>query len=163
MLIVITKDESIIQWARTAASGATAWNRLAPLGSISQRAANRQLTDYLSQVGAEEPLCITGHGNDKEVGDEGDNARDWTWTHRELAELLGLGLPVDYRGPILMEVCANTVTDFAAHLVVSLEKLRKLNGVWIYGYNKSVSVRHKFPAPPALKGNLELWAKQVCY
>jgi hypothetical protein len=159
MLIVITRDQGIMKWAATAESGAAAWGSLKQLSAGTQTEADTQMQQLLKLVKSDEPLCITGHGDDTEVGDEGSNPGDWTWTHGHLAALLG-GL-VDFKAPILMEVCAESVTDFAAHLAASLEKIKKLKGVWIYGYNKSVDVKHKFPPPSGLDKNVELYAKQV--
>jgi hypothetical protein len=161
MLIVITRDRNIMDWVNSNDSGAAAWGSAKQLSAGDQEDANGQLVTLLKLVKSEEPLCITGHGNDEEVGDEGSGKKDWTWTHKDLAGLLG-GL-VDYKGPLLMEVCADSVTDFAAHLVVSLEAAKKLNGVWVYGYNKGVSVNHKFPSPSSLGKNIELVGKQVSY
>ncbi len=160
MLIVITKDQSIIDWVNSEDSGAANWGAIKILSVANQGEANSQMAQLLKLVKSNEPLAITGHGNDEEVGDEGVGAADWCWTHAQLAELLG-GLVPDYKGPVLMEVCADSVSDFAAHLVVSLEKLEKLNGVWVYGYNKSIGVTHPFPTPDKLDGNAELTGKQV--
>lgn len=160
MLIVITKDQEIMEWASSPESGAGAWGSLKQLSAGTQRTANPRLLEFLSGVAQDEPLCITGHGNDTEVGDEGSGRPNWTWTHADLASLLG-ALVDDYRGPILMEVCANTVSDFAAHLVESLERGRLLTGVWVYGYNKSISTRHPFPNPNNLARNVELYGKLV--
>ncbi|QQE79754.1 hypothetical protein [Alicyclobacillus sp. SO9] len=160
MLIVITRDEDVMEWASSPESGADAWGSIRQLSAGTQSDANREMRLLLSQVQSGEPLCITGHGNDTEVGDEGSHPADWTWTHSQLAALLA-ELGEDYIAPILMEVCAETVTDFAAHLVLSLEKRNALAGVWVYGYNKSISIRHPFPKPVSLDKNLELYAKQV--
>jgi hypothetical protein len=160
MLIIITRDANIMNWANSAESGAAAWAQVKQLSAGTQSEADSQLQQLLKVLKSDEPLCITGHGNDTEVGDEGAGAADWTWTADRLAQLLG-GLATGYKGPMLMEVCADSVTDFAAHLVVSLESRRKLNGVWVYGYNKSVSVTHPFPAPSQLGKNVELVGKQV--
>lgn len=163
MLIVITRDQDIMDWANSAESKSAAWAPVKQLSAGTQSEANSQLQRYLSLVKSSEPLCITGHGNDEEVGDEGSNPADWTWTHDELAQQLGAGLVGGYKGPILMEVCAESVTDFAAHLVLSLENRQVLNGVWVYGYNKSVDVTHPFPDPTKLDSNAELYGKQVIY
>ena len=160
MLIVITKDQEIMEWASSPESGAGAWGSLKQLSAGTQRTADAQLLEFLSGVAKDEPLCITGHGNDTEVGDEGSGRPNWTWTHDHLASLLG-ELVDAYRGPVLMEVCAEKVTDFAAHLVLSLESKRLLKGVWVYGYNKSISTRHPFPKPESLARNVELYGKLV--
>ncbi|HTZ85332.1 MAG TPA: hypothetical protein VMB05_01575 [Solirubrobacteraceae bacterium] len=160
MLIVLTRDAKIMAWAASPDSGAEAWPPLKQLSAGDQRDASQQLSTLLKLVKPHEPLCITGHGNDHEVGDEGRKRADWTWTSPQLAELLG-GLVDGYKGPILTEVCSNTLTDFSANLVLALQKLKRLNGVWVYGYGKSVDVTHPFPDPSKLDTNRELTGKQV--
>lgn len=162
MLIVVTRDSSIMDWVNNPASGASAWGSIKQLSAGKQDGANKQLTDLLKTVKTDEPLCITGHGNNTEVGDEGSGASDWTWTADDLANSLG-SLKEGYNGPVLMEVCAQSVTDFAAHLAISLQETRILNGVWIYGYNKAVDVTHTFPNPAKLSQNVEIYGKQVNY
>ena len=162
MLIVITRDPDVIRWANLPISGAMAWGRLKILSAGSQEQATAQMKQYLKLVDRNEPLCITGHGNDYEVGDEGSGPDDWSWSNDEMAELLS-GLVNGYKGPILMEVCSNSVTDFSANLVVSLEKLKALDLVWIYGYNKGVGITHPFPKPANLTKNIELTGKQVVF
>lgn len=159
MLIVMTQDAKIMKTVRLDPSAA-AWDRLEQLLAGTQTQANEQMKQLLKQVKQNEPLCITCHGSDTAIGDIGGKPGDWEWTNDNLAVLLG-SLVTDYKGPILIEVCAKSVTDFAAHLTVSLEKKRHLNGVWIYGYSKSISIDHRFPAPHQLDKNVELAGKQV--
>ncbi|UTY56252.1 hypothetical protein [Massilia sp. erpn] len=159
MLIVMTRDGAIMKTVASDA-GVEAWGSLKQLSAGTQSQANQQMAQLLKLVKENEPLCITCHGSDQAIGDEGSDPGDWTWSSDDLAVLLG-GLVDGYKGPILMEVCAESVTDFAAHLAVSLEKKRRLNGVWIYGYNKSISINHPFPAPAKLGQNAELAGKQV--
>ncbi len=162
MLIVITRDKDIMNWVESSKSGSENWIRVKQLSAGTQREVTQQMVQLLKLVKTEEPLCITGHGNDTEVGDEGSDPADWTWSNDQLAQLFG-GLVDGYEGPVLMEVCADSVTDFATNLVLSLEKIKKLNGIWVYGYNKSISAYHPFPSPDKLDKNVELYAKQVKY
>lgn len=160
MLIIITRDQKVMDAVNSKDSGADAWKPVKQLSAGMRSDADKQMATLLRVVKSNEPLCITGHGCDKEVGDEGSGKGDWTWTSDELAKLLG-GLVDGYQGPVLMEVCADSVTDFAARLAVALQDEKKLNGLWIYGYSKGVSVSHPFPAPSALSKNAELAGKQV--
>jgi hypothetical protein len=115
----------------------------------------------LSQVAATENLCITGHGNDTDVGDaDTHGAQSWSWSASDIADMLISNLPKDFSGNILMEVCSDTMTSFAANLVQALNAKNGLKGVWIYGYTKGVSVTHPFPAPGALAKNVELSSHQ---
>ena len=163
MLIVITRDGDIMTWAKSDESGARAWGSLKQLSAGTKREADEQMGRLLSLVRIDEPLCITGHGNNTEVGDEGNEPAHWTWTFQDLAVLLGDRLVPGFGGPILMEVCGESVTDFAAHLAAQLGEQQRLLGVWIYGYNKSVDVRHRFSPPDTLDKNVELTGKQVTH
>lgn len=114
----------------------------------------------IAKVGATEPLAVTGHGNDNEIGDEGNDPADWLWSVNDFANLLA-GLPSHYNAPILLEVCSDTLANFAAHVAVRLGAIGKLTGTWLYGYNKAVDVTHPFPDPAKLNKNAELQATQV--
>lgn len=162
MLIVIAKDQGIINWSRNPASGSGNWGTVNVLTPGNQTQATNQLDMFLGQVGQNEPLCITGHGNDAEVGDEDPSINNaWTWTADDMAVRLGNNLPDNYQAPILLDVCCESVADFSARMVISLEQIQRLNRVWIYGYNKSISVQHLIPAPQNIDRNLELYGKQV--
>lgn len=60
-----------------------------------------------------------------------------------------------------MQVCADTPSDFAAHLAVSLEADGKVHNVWVYGYNKHIDIIRSLPAPDKLDKSVELFAKHV--
>lgn len=157
MLIVLTQDQEIENWCRDAESGASQWGQLNVVNAGGAPAASVLLARFLSQVGANENLCITGHGNNDEIGDaETSGRQSWSWSTSEFADLLASKLPHNYSGAILMEVCADSMTSFAANLAEALRNNGKLKGVWIYGYAKAVAVTHTFPAPANLGKNVEL-------
>lgn len=157
MLIVLTQDQKIVAWCINAESGAAQWGQLAVVNEGGAPGATVLLKRCLAHVGANENLCITGHGNDTEVGDaEMSGKQSWTWSVSEFADLLASNLPQHYGGTILMEVCAESMTSFAANLAEALRQKGKLKDVWIYGYTKAVAVTHTFPDPAKLAKNVEL-------
>jgi hypothetical protein len=159
MLIVITRDQAVMDWVSSPNSHAAAWAPAKQLSAGDRSEADKQLATLLKlKVAA--PLCLTGHGNSTEVGDVGDKRGDWGWKVPELAALLG-GLVDGYVGPILMEVCANSKTSFASNLVAELIAIKKLKDVWIYGYKGGVDVTHPFPDPATLDDNRELTGQRV--
>src|SRR4051812_25816350 len=112
MLIVLTQDQKILNWCHDAKSAAAQWGQLNAVNSGGAPAATTQLKRFLSQVRANENLCVTGHGNDTEVGDEETSGKQsWNWSASEFADLLACNLPQNYGGTILMEVCADTMTS----------------------------------------------------
>jgi hypothetical protein len=161
MLIVVTQDQGVINWCRSPQSGAGQWGELVVINAGSSPTATVQLRHALARVGQNQPLCLTGHGNNTELGDAGSGGMSWSWSVQEIAGLLGAELPHNFAAPILIEACATTVTNFSAHAAVCLGQLRQLVGVWIYGYNQPVAITHPFPAPQALDRNVELQATQV--
>lgn len=157
MLIALTQDQSILNWCNDPRSGAALWGQLKPVNGGGAPTATVLLKSLLAQVGKGDPLCITGHGNDTEVGDaQSSGKQSWSWSASELADLLANNLPKDYSGNILMEVCSNSMTSFAANLAQALRQKPAFKNVWIYGYAKSVSVTHIFPDPSKLDKNVEL-------
>lgn len=120
-----------------------------------------QLQRALSQVGSNEDPCITGHGNDTEVGDEESyGSQSWTWSASELVGLLGGNLPNNDSAAILMEVCSESMTSFAANLAESLRKNGVSKKVWLYGHTKAVDITHAFPDPANLAKHVELGGHQ---
>lgn len=167
MLIVITKDPVIVAFRKKAHSGALAW---APVHFLdakhSQDAANKQLISLLSSVKADEPLCIVGHGNDKEVGGEGKNGDNWGWTAQEMAKLLCTHLTVK-PGPILFEVCSDDpqetekfqVIGFGTELHLQMTTLgvpKVLKGATIYSYNDHILAEHTLPDPAKIHKSMEV-------
>lgn len=160
MLIVMTQDQAIMDWCLDSKSKAPQWQKLNFVNGGGAPAATVQLKRFLGEVEVNEDLCLTGHGNDDEVGDvETSGKQSWNWSVSELADLLA-NLPNGYTGTILIEVCSASMTSFAAKLAVALGKNGSLKGVWIYGYDKPVSVTHIFPNPTKLAGNVELIGHQ---
>jgi hypothetical protein len=162
MLIVVTSDKAIVDWSRDSDSGSGNWGVVNVLTPGPQAKATNQLNKLLKKVGKNEPLCIVSHGNDAEIGDENPSqANAWTWTSDDMGNNVGNNLPSDYQAPILLATCCESITDFTANMALALERIRRLNKVWIYGYNKGVPIRHPFPAPDKLDKSVELTGKQV--
>jgi microcystin-dependent protein len=161
MLIVCTKDPTIVQTAQNPASGSREWGPLIVINAtLTQALATQSLVHALGQLGPNEALCFSAHGNDTEIGDAGGGVNDWGWTHAEIASLLAQNAP-HYAGPILIHACAQRVSNFSAALTMSLQNLRNLNGVWIYGYNRPVAEAASFPNPATMGQNVELQGAHV--
>jgi hypothetical protein len=163
MLIVCTQDPVVRNWAQNPLSGSNDWGAVIALPAGPQQNATQAFLNALGRLGRNEPLCLSAHGNDLEIGDEGDQPNDWGWNAHDVAELLRLSVPNHYRGPILCSVCSETVANFSAGLAVALETARALNGVWIYGYNRPVDSNAHFPAPNELARKVDLQGTQVNY
>lgn len=164
MFIVVTHDESIREWAESDESGASAWQNVNLL-SLKDRDPDKKLAELLGGVGAGEPLCISGHGNDEEIGDEENNRFDWGWDTGQLAKLLSDHLTADFQAPILIDSCGAPNKSFVAKLAIELEKLKKFKSIWIFGYDKKVDSDKKCPAPElkSLQKQIELHGVQVKY
>lgn len=162
MLIVVTHDKKIRNWVDNEQSGANAWGKIEQLSSR-DRKPHDALAALLKGVVKNEALCVTGHGNDAEIGDEDTGRGAWEWTAAQLATALAENLPADYQAPILIESCGQPTRSFVGNLAVALEKLEKLNKVWIFGYDKGIDEDHKIPPPDlsALGKSAELHGAQV--
>lgn len=158
MLIVCTKDKTIREAATDPEKGGTAWDPvgLLPLGT--RRAARVQMTAALQQLPANQPLCLSAHGNDTELGDE---HRGWRWTTGDVARLLAANVASNWLGPVLIHACADTVANFSAGLAFDLGELRHFNGLWCFGYNRALPSDAGFPAPRSLDRRLDLQATRV--
>jgi hypothetical protein len=163
MLIVCTQDEVVRNWAQNPLSGSNDWGAVIALPAGPQQNASQAFLNALRALDRNEPLCLSAHGNDTEIGDSGHGPNDWGWDTEDIAELLRLSVPNHYSGPVLCSVCSETVANFSAGLVVALERARALNGVWIYGYNRPVPSNAHFPAPNELDRKVDLQGTQVNY
>lgn len=164
MIIVCTKDPAIVSWTGNAQSGANQWGNawaIPPMANWFQ--ATEMLGNALNFLGTNEPLCLNAHGNDIEMGDAGSGPYDWTWNVNTIAGILFYSVPNGYAGPILMRICANQITNFSARLAVSLQNGQGLNGVWIYGYNHTISIQQAFPAPGNVAKQVDLQGTQVVF
>jgi len=162
MLIVCTKDPTIVQTAQNPASGSPTWGQLIVINvALNQAMATQSLIHALGQLGPNEALCFSAHGNDNEIGDAGGGVNDWGWTRADIATLLAHHAPMHYVGPILVHACAQNVSNFSAGLAVALQHLQSLNGVWIYGYNRPVAAAAPFPDPARMGQNVELQGTHV--
>lgn len=148
MLIVCTKDQTIVDWTKSSESGAKAWGELVILDSgLTQLDATIQLVDVLKRL--TDPLCLSAHGNDTEIGDEGSGGKYWTWTYKQLASHF-LQAPGSYRGPVLIHACAKSISNFSTYLVLALQEIKELDGAWIYGYNTPIGSEQRYPEPNKL-------------
>lgn len=164
MIIVCTKDGAVVNWTNNNQSGANLWgNAFAINPMANQDQATQMLCNALAFLGLNEPLCLTAHGNDIEMGDPGNGPYDWTWNVNLIAGCLAVSVPAGYTGPILIRICANQITNFSARLAVSLQNGQALNGVWIYGYNRAVPMQQAFPNPANLANQVDLQGTQVVY
>jgi hypothetical protein len=162
MLIVCTHDVDIINWTNNPNSGASAWGHIYVLnGALNQANATIQLQGILATLGANEPLCLSAHGNDTEIGDEGAGPHDWGWTDHAIANMLPLA--PHNPGVILIRACAHQVSNFSAHLAVALDGLHRLNHLWIYGYNVAIPINRHYPSPATLHNQVDLQGTQVVY
>ena len=161
MLIVCTQDDEVRSWARNAKSGASQWGKLAEIPKGSQANADTKMAEAIAALDKSEALCFSAHGNDEEIGDE--DLGGWGWKARAIAALLKSKAPAGYKGPILISACAKNVSNFSALLVVKLEEIKALNGVWVYGYNKAVDSTVPFPDPSKMDKMRDLQGTQVKY
>lgn len=157
MLIILSKDQRLNAWCGYPASHSDNWGRSVELGDGNIISATERLLHALSHVGSDEPLCLFAHGSDTAIGDPGR-----IWTVDDIAVILAMTLGQRaYTGPILIQACADSITNFSTHLALALSRQGVLNGVWIYGYNKPVPIVQVFPAPSQLDTNVELQPVQV--
>lgn len=164
MLIVCTKDPTIVRTAQDPRSGSPMWGTLVILDPrFNQAQATAQMQAALRAVGRTEPVCFSAHGNDDEIGDAGSGPGDWGWSRDQIALMLQDAMPPGFAGPILIHACAESVSNFSAGLAVALERIRALNGVWIYGYQRAVPASAGYPDPRTLDRNVELYGTQVNY
>ena len=159
MLVVCTQDDDIREAVEEHGSGADAWGEVVLLPKGSRAAAERALVAALAT--ARGPVCLSAHGNDEEIGDEGHGADDWGWNRRQVARLLArVPGPV---GPVLVHACAENVSNFSAGLALALQEERALEGVWVYGYNRPVPADARYPRPDVLSTQVDLQGTQVVF
>jgi len=155
MIIVCTQDPVI----RANQAGAAPWgafNLLAPGG---QPAATVQMRGFVGQLGVAEPLCLSAHGNNEEIGDE--DPAGWGWTLQDIASILNTRLPQGYNGDILISACATNVVNFSANLAQVMRNNGWRIGLWIWGYNTPLPSNASYPNPNMLSINVSLQGTQV--
>jgi hypothetical protein len=160
MLIVATQDVVIRATAQDPGSGAAAWGAtvLLPIGG--QGGADAAFAAALAQLNPMgEPLCLSAHGNDEEIGDA--DAPGWGWDSADIANLLVANAPGGWLGPVLIHACAEQVSNFSAHLAVALDEAQAFNQMWCYGYNRPVPDNSGFPDPGTLGNQVDLQGTQV--
>lgn len=162
MLIICTIDPDIVRHAQQPNSGADRWSRLLILDpSSTQQQATASLAAALRSLGSQEPLCLSAHGNDFEIGGSGHDGDNWGWSRETIADLLRQNAPVNYSGPVLIRACAEHVSNFSAGLAVQLQMSGALNGIWIYGFNRPLPVDATYPRPELMGQSVELQGTQV--
>lgn len=143
MLIVCTTDRNIVGFANSHPS-ARPWAPVHALPAGSQDAATARLRELVGQLGVRDPLLLSAHGHDSEIGDETDAG--WGWDVDELADILR-SAPDGWTGPLVFKTCGAEIDGLAAHLALALESRESCMGVWVHGYNQGVPVDEPFPAP----------------
>jgi len=152
MLIVITTDQDIVHGISQPASNAQSWAPVNFLNPGGNPGATVKLKAMILNVKINEDLCITGHGNDDEIGDENLNGKQsWTWSVDDMANILNDALPKNFYGKIVMEVCSDSANNFASKLAVALGRLGRI-GLEIYGYTTGINITKPFPSPNNLVG-----------
>jgi len=160
MIIVIARDETLRSWAHNPQSGSGAWHSVWGIPKEStQSQATAALKTAIHGLPVNEPICISGHGHDEEIGDENSGPKDWGWDVAAFAKILSEVNP--RTGPLLLSTCAERVSNFAARLALELQRLGKQDGLWIFGYNRSLSVKALFPDPGQLFKDDDLQWTQV--
>lgn len=162
MLIVCTQDQTIVAAAQDPNKGGAAWAPLAVLTPGSQPPATAQFAGALRHLGAgAQPLCLSAHGNDTEMGDEGQQG--WGWSVGDVANMLVANADPRWTGPVLIHACAKTVANFSAGLAVQLGLRQRFAGLWCYGYNRPVPSDSGFPDPSTLGSQTALQGTQVTW
>lgn len=110
MIIVCTQDPAV----RNNQSGAANWGAFNLLNPGGQPGATVQLGGFLAQLGQNEALCLSAHGNNDEIGDPAPPG--WEWDVSDIATLLVTNTPGGYAGPILIHACATSIVNFSANL-----------------------------------------------
>jgi hypothetical protein len=160
MLIIMTRDARLHAWCADPMSHAANWGDIVGLGHGNVGDATAHLRHALRLLGPGEPLCLAGHGSDTEIGDS--QATGWTWGVNDIAAILAEELgPRGYNGPILIETCAETISNFSTNVAIALGAMGALRRVWLFGYNRPVDITHTIPSPSQLPTSRELQPVQV--
>src|SRR5690349_518312 len=97
MLIVCTKDPTIVATALNPVSGSGQWAAVVVLNAaFTQAQATNAIAQNLALLGPAEPLCFSAHGNDTDIGDAGSGPNDWGWSRQQIATLLQQNAPAGY-------------------------------------------------------------------
>jgi len=157
MLIVVTADQDIRNWTQDPQSNSGAWGTVWGIPrSLAQQDASTALRNQINGLPPAEPICLSGHGNDKEIGDE---VGGWTWTVADLARILANVQPRS--GPLFIRACAKSVVNYSARLAYELEKNQAQPGLWCYGYRIAIDIRAHYPRPQNLDKDVDLQGTQV--
>lgn len=160
MIIIVARDALMRSWALKKESGASAWGTVWAIPKEqNQHEATTSLTTTINGLPVHEPVCVSGHGHNKEIGDEDSGPNDWGWDVEAFADILA-GVNVR-TGPILFSTCANRVTNFSARLAVRLIEMRAQKGLWAYGYNVDLPVTAPYPKPTELEADKNIQWTQV--
>ncbi|WP_027344957.1 hypothetical protein [Hamadaea tsunoensis] len=167
MLIIITKDRKIRQFYTSTRSNSGAWGQVIELNdTYDQERATNALKKALSRLGANEPLCLVGHGNDTEIGGSGKTRDPWGWSYADVAPMLA-ALP-HRPTAVLIEACAEEEEDgtkidpvfgFAQALAQQLNRhgqAGRMSGCTVYGYINETDSEHSLPNPATIGRSVEL-------
>lgn len=158
MLIVCTQDPDIRNAATNPAKGGQAWAPVELLPTGIQPDA--RFAEILRNLPVSQPLCLSAHGNDKEIGDE---VGGWSWSTRRIALLLAKNVNLTWGGPILIHACAKTVSNFSAGLAVALQEVPCFRGLWCFGFNQAIDSNAGFPPPVGMERSPLLQGAEVRY
>jgi hypothetical protein len=157
MLIVCTQDQIIRDTAADRDSGSPEWGYLTALNLGGQPGATVQFEAELRRLKVAEPLALSAHGNDEEIGDEG--RRGWVWSPGDVAAMLDRNAPAQWLGPVLIHACAETIVNFSARLAGALSGSR-FRGMWCFGYNRPLASAAGFPPPASMTKRVDLqWTR----
>jgi len=150
MLIVCTQDKEI----RRADVQTKSWGTVTVLPAGGQEKASEVFKRTLMTLRNGEPLCISAHGNDSEIGDSSPEM--WRWSYQAVALMLSEPIKKNaIPSAIFISACGRSVANFSTQLVVELGKLlytddSALPNVWVYGYNNDISSAQQIPSPDQL-------------
>lgn len=162
MLIVCTRDTDIRNWTANPQSNSAAWGATHYIpANLTPSQATNNFRGAIQALIDGEPLCMSGHGNDKAIGDEESGPDDWGWNPNQLADLLA-ATTVRIK-LVLISACAKTVINLAPNVAVALENRGVHQGLWLYSYSKEIPVESPYPNPDKAKldRNVELQAALV--
>jgi hypothetical protein len=162
MLIVCTRDTDIRNWTADWQSNSAAWGTIHYIPTnLTPAQATDNFRQAIQALADGEPLCISGHGNDKAIGDEGSGPDDWGWDENQLAALLA-ATKVRIK-LVLIRACARTVINLAPGVAVALGDIGAHQNLWLYSYSKEILIVTPYPDPDKTKldKNVELQAAMV--
>lgn len=151
MLIVCTRDQDLRAWAINPRSGAGRWGAIVELPPGRQQDADAKPGTALGLLTQDAARCLSAHGGDEVIGDEGPGQTDWTGGVTDTATLPTLDASTGHRGPVPVEACAKQVCTVSARPALAPEKEPAPIGLWVYGYSTPVPAKISFSKPSTRK------------